>query len=331
MTFIEEARTAASAWKQATTTLPEAARADGPYSGHRPTYPFALPRAYRPYNLLPDARAVGLSRFAAAFIRWHRGYEALPCTHLLSSQVQCVNALGPMVRDAEAIIGAFGELLDIDEVLPFGDESFDPADLVAFEWNGLADYLHEWGDDEVGQRGARTTSVDAAIRFRTTTGAVEIALIEWKYTEQYSGRPLAGGDPRNVTRIERYEQLFAAGPVRAELVSLNDLLVEPYYQLLRQQLLAQQMEAAQELGATRVRVVYAAPSRNAELWASTSPLIAERAGTDHVLQAWRTFLRPEHADRFLWFDTAALVRDDAPTSGEFAARYGHLAVPTAAP
>lgn len=323
MTFNDEARAAASAWKQSTATLPEAARADGPYSGHQPTYPFALPRAYRAYNLLPEARGVGLSRFAAASIRWHRGFEAMPNTHLCSSQVQCVNTLGPMVRDGDALVGVFGALLDIDEMLPFGDESFDPADLVTFEWNGLADYLHEWGDT-VGQRGARTTSVDAAIRYRSAAGAIEIALIEWKYTEQYSGRPLAGGDPRNVTRLARYGQLFDDGPVRPELVSLQDLLVEPFYQLLRQQLLAQQMESAHELGATRVRVVYAAPARNGALWASTPPHIADAAGTTNVLDAWRRLLRDEFADRFLSFDTAALVGTGAPTSDEFKARYGHL-------
>lgn len=323
MTFIDEARAAASAWKQTTTTLPEGARADGPYSGHRPTYPFALPRAYRAYNLLADARAVGLSRFAAACIPWHRGFEALPNTHLCSSQVQCVNALGPMIRDAAAITATFGELLGIDEVLPFGDESFDPADLVAFEWNGLADHLHEW-NGTVGQRGARTTSVDAAIRFRTTAGATEIALIEWKYTEQYSGRPLAGGDPRNVTRVARYGELFADGPVKPEMLSLDDLLVEPFYQLLRQQLLARQMEQVGELGASRVRVVYAAPARNDALWASTPPHIAAATGSTHVLDAWRRLLRDEVADRFLSFDTAALVGAGAATSDEFTARYGHL-------
>ena len=31
------------------------------------------------------------------------------------------------------------------------------------------------------------------------------------------------------------------------------------------------------------------------------------------------------SDRFVWFDTAALVAPDAPTSPEFKDRYGHLA------
>ena len=40
-----------------------------------------------------------------------------PSGHLLSSQLQCVNALRRMVEDEQRIKGAFGSAIDITEVL----------------------------------------------------------------------------------------------------------------------------------------------------------------------------------------------------------------------
>jgi hypothetical protein len=324
MTFTAEARDRAIHWKSATATLPEPAREPGPYRSGGKTYPFCLPDRFRPYNLLPDARSAGISRFAAAGIPWHKGRAALPCTHLLSSQVQCVNALAPMVRDAAAIQHTFGAELDIAEVLPFGDEAFDPEDLVSFEWVGLASYLNEW-TGLAPTRGVNVTSVDAAIRYRTSSGTIEIALIEWKYTEQYHGKKLEGDAAKMTTRLGRYEERFGAGPLRTDLIQYKDLFVEPFYQLMRQQLLAHAIETAGELAADRVRVVYAAPARNAELWTSLLPVHQEVTGADHVLDAWHKMLLADFADRFWWFDTASLLTADASTSEEFRARYQHLA------
>jgi hypothetical protein len=94
----------------------------------------------------------------------------------------------------------------------------------------------------------------------------EIALIEWKYTERYpTPTPTSGS---NATRRKRYELLWGSA-VRTDLLDLEDLFVEPISQMVRQQMLAHEMEQAHELGADRVRVVYAAPAVNTALW---SPL-----------------------------------------------------------
>ncbi len=58
-----------------------------------------------------------LDLFAAEAIPWHAGIGGGPSNHLLSSQVQCANALGQMIRDRHRLDRAFGDLLDIDEVL----------------------------------------------------------------------------------------------------------------------------------------------------------------------------------------------------------------------
>lgn len=322
-TFRSLAEACALAWKASSATLPDAAREEGLYRETGGPLAICLPAGYANYNLLPDARQAGLEAFEAAGIPWHHGTANSSGNHLLSSQVQCVNALAPMIAAPDAVQAAFGDMLDIAEVLPFGDPT-SPDACVAFEWVGLSDYLNEHPNGP-GTRGANNTSADAAIRYRTTGGATEIALIEWKYTETYSGQELSGGDKSKAVRIGRYKALFEDpdSPIRVDLLDLDDFLVEPVYQLLRLQLLAWRMENARELGADRVRLVYAAPSANTELWSSVHRP-AHLALASDLGALWSQVLR--RPDRFVLLDTARLVSPEAPTSDEFRVRYGHLVV-----
>jgi Restriction Endonuclease associating with ARP len=50
--------------------------------------------------------------------------------------------------------------------------------------------LLEWARKPT--RGCQATSADAAIRYRTPSGNIEVALIEWKYAEQYRRNPPNG-------------------------------------------------------------------------------------------------------------------------------------------
>src|SRR5262245_22772793 len=92
----------ASAWKQATGFLPAEAKQPGLYGGRGP-YPFCLPAEFATLNLLPEARRVALERFHAAKVPWHAGSAGAPSNHLLSSQVQCANALAPFVDDPDSL------------------------------------------------------------------------------------------------------------------------------------------------------------------------------------------------------------------------------------
>src|SRR5947207_1169392 len=116
MTFVGEARAAAAKWKES--LIPESARAPAPY-GRRPgdEYPFCLPLAHANLNLLDEARAAALAHFDDDRIAWHDGVNGGPSNHLLDSQVQCVNALAPFMRDGESIRELFGRILDIAKVL----------------------------------------------------------------------------------------------------------------------------------------------------------------------------------------------------------------------
>jgi hypothetical protein len=175
MTFVGEARTAAIKWKE-TASLPDGARSPAAYA-HRPgrAYPFCLPLEHAYRNVLEPARGA-LESFGVDGIAWHDGAGGGPSNHLLDSQVQCVNALAPFVRDASALKWLFGRMIDVAEVLPFRAGEPD-GDLVVFEWIGASDYLGERAKS-TGHRGANTTSADAAFRYRTRSGFVEVALIE---------------------------------------------------------------------------------------------------------------------------------------------------------
>ena len=164
MNFVDEARRAAVRWKGITKTLPEAARESAAYRGATgPPLPFCLPAAFARYNLLPAGRDHGLLRFEELRIPWHHGVDGSPNNHLLSSQVQCVNALAPFAQDPSAVRRLFGAVLDIAEPLPFGSTGSDGDDLIVFEWIGEDDYLGESGSG-LRTRGAKATSADAAIR-----------------------------------------------------------------------------------------------------------------------------------------------------------------------
>ena len=119
-------------------------------------------------------------------------------------------------------------------------------------------------------------------------------------------------------------------PIRVDRAfSYEDLFAEPIYQLARTQALAAAMEQAEELGASVVRVVYAAPSANAALLRESLGTMrfeqhAAAFGSD-LVRAWSAALR--QPDRFRYLDTANWVASDAPTTAEFRDRYGHLRNP----
>lgn len=332
--FVPVARHAAAEWHATSDALSEECRVWGTYRGGGP-YAFCLPVACSLDNLLPETREISLERFRAAGIPWHDGIKGGPSNHLLSSQVQCANALAPFVADPDALKTIFCSVLPIDLVIPFGCASTSPFDLtdhVVFEWPGLADYLGEH-PGAPGLRGAMNTSVDAAIRYRAVDGRTEIALIEWKYVEQYRGHQLSGGAQRTAVRKKLYRRLWEDpdGPLRHDLVPYDDLFYEPMYQLMRQQMLAWKMEQAHELDAEVVRLIVVAPSANRELATSFNAAGQRTLGegvefdtedlTVHTV--WKAMQR--RPDRFAFLDSATLVAADSPTSQEFKHRYGHLA------
>lgn len=316
MTYVTDERARATRWKQATDTLPVEAKVPAVYmrgggAGEKPL-DFCLPAKYAELSLLPEVRATALKLFTELAIPWHFGVGTGPTNHLLSSQVQCVNALAQMVNEPDRLIRAFGGLLGISEILPI-----EPSRFLTFEYIGPTDYFGE-APKGARTRGANCTSVDAAFLYRSTAGLTELILLEWKYTESYSARqPNTRSD---AVRKGRYFDHWSAedGSLRSNLVGFDDILHEPFYQLVRQQLLAQELERHNACEADRVRVLHVSPRANIAYQRSIRrPGLLALGGT--VSQAWTRLLRTP--DRFLSVDSSLFLDPDI-TSSEYLSRYG---------
>ncbi|WP_456598804.1 PGN_0703 family putative restriction endonuclease [Blastococcus sp. SYSU DS0616] len=317
MTYARHERARAIAWKKRTDSLPPEAKLPAPYVGksgvpNGPAYEFCLPPGHEKLNLLADVRPQALTLFAELGVPWHAGVNGGPSNHLLSSQVQCVNALARMMTDPERIRRAFGDLLDIGHVL-----EIEPGRHLTFEYIGPTDYFGEApGRQRV--RGSQCTSVDAAFLHVARDGVRELVLVEWKYTESYGARRV---DPRkDAVRAARYGPALAdtTGPVRGDLLPLDRLFYEPLYQLMRQQLLAHQLEVHGAEGASRVRVLHVLPSANDAYQRSLQRPEHRQLGAN-VSDVWRVLLR--HRDRFTSVDSS-LFLDESITLSEYVARYG---------
>jgi hypothetical protein len=226
-----------------------------------------------------------------------------------------VNFLFPFVdrpdQLARALLPVFPE---IREMLPI------ESGYVEFEWIGLENYLDEKAPRGAQRtRGANCTSADAAVLFLREDGKRQFVLIEWKYTESYGGTPLQvakSGTDR--TRI--YEKLFRRDdcPLDKDLLpSFASLFYEPFYQFMRQQFLAHQMELAREKGADIVSVLHIAPACNKDFGRVTSPEL-EALG-DSALGIWQRLVRP--SNRFVSVRTEELFghlsADDLPGMAEW--------------
>ncbi|TPL71387.1 hypothetical protein [Mesorhizobium sp. B2-3-15] len=287
---------------------------------------YRLAPSNRLSNLNPGIRDIAARYFSDNAIAWHQH-----AAHGLSSQVCCLNFLMPLATRPEllarlvqqAIGGELPEMLEVEKG-PDGEPWF-----VGFEWIGRKDYLNEWPRTGSPKRGANVTSADAIVRFRQAqAGRVETLLIEWKYTESYGASP----EPkREAERLRRYQNIAFApfGPLRTNAdLKLPDLFWEPFYQLFRQQMLASRMQAVQEDGAERARVLHIAPAANRRLTRVTSP--AMRPLGDNAFKVYRSLLI--ETDNFISRSTESLFSpliDDASTDDAWAKylrnRYAFLA------
>ncbi len=305
--FMREERARAVAWKKGSADLTGPARhAADYYKGNGEVvegpFDYCLPPAHAVQNLLPDARATALDTFKRLDISWHAGIRGGPGNHLLDSQVQCVNALAPHARNPGALRWLFAEALPIAEILPIELDAY-----VTFEWIGGSDHLDE-AQGMARKRGSRVTSADAAIRYRAIDGSVEVALIEWKYREDFKSPLVELNAGLTEDRMRHRRPLWddAVCPLRHEAIAYAQLFAEPRYQLFRLQSLAARMERAGELEAKQVRLVVVASSRNQAL----APELAR----------WASLLH--RRDRFAVVDSDRFFAPDAPSSAHYRQRYG---------
>ncbi len=198
----------------------------------------------------------------------------------------------------------------IVEDRPLADGTFP---FVAFEWTGKpdADYLNEGiRKGRKPTRGANFTSADFVIRFREKSGRIQVVLGEWKYTEEY-GRNYKGAGQQGETRRSTYAEFFKKNggvfSANTDIDRLYEALFhEPFYQLMRLQLLAQEMQDRNEMDADSVSVLFICPEANEALRSNvTSTYLRKRFPEKGVLETWKELVP---RDRFKSIFVEELLR-----------------------
>jgi hypothetical protein len=295
-------RAAQARWKDdlaPAAELSPAARARGTWRGIARGY--FLPAACAHENLWSEVREELLAFFARHDIAWHdedaKEYGPRerpgPSPHLLDSQVSALNfwwglALVPRVL-ARVLRAAVPDLVSL-EVSDVGGHLLEP------EWTGRpgTNYLGEFGRKR--RRGKYATSGDLFFVYRDNGGVRRGILLESKYTEDYARAELRLASGFGTDRVAIYTPAFDApwSPFKKDSgLSVADLLVEPFDQHLRQQLLAAAAEQDREMGLASVTCLHVAPRANVTLASGISgPALRGRGAT--VGEAWRSLLvRPE--------------------------------------
>jgi hypothetical protein len=182
-----------------------------------------------------------------------------PTGHLLSSQIACINHLY-FVRQrgdiATSILKGIDSKVKTALIMDNGPDS----GYVDFEVIGAKNYLGE----KLHTRGANSTSVDALMIAELDNGSHKLFLIEWKYVESYTKTSKAEGDSGK-TRIKTYTPLLSQFDCPIKLSDIEGLFTEPYYQLMRQTLLAHEMIKAKKYKADSYIHLHIIPKDNKEL------------------------------------------------------------------
>ena len=241
MTYLQAQKKLQIEWKLQTKYLSRAAKKPGLFANR--LFPFCLPIEHAEENLFVGIRDEAIEYFERNDISWHgAALPGKPGNHLCSSQIFAINMLYPFSTDADAAKLLFSSVFpDIDVMLPIEE----PGRYISFEWVPPQNYLNETprcGDSL--RRGLGNTSADFAFLYRSTSGATRFIPAEVKFTEAYgrSGQTLRsdGSD-----RMAPYREFFHApdSPINTEVAPpIEAFAAEPFYQLLRYQLMARQAE-----------------------------------------------------------------------------------------
>ncbi|MFC2064263.1 hypothetical protein ACFLXB_04105 [Chloroflexota bacterium] len=307
--FLESEKIEQIAFKESSPTFSDSARVDGIFM--KKPRPFCLPLDYSDQNLFPDIRESAVEHFSRHAIKWHNGHNGKPSNHLCDSMVCGVNFLFPFFNNPSRLAKLLSPFYpELETMLPV-----ESGQYVSFEWIGARNYLGERVTRNGHRsRGANCTSTDAIVMFKRRDEKKQVVLIEWKYTESYGSTSYkiarSGTDRRTI-----YSHLFESPdcPINKEILPNYDaLFYEPFYQFMRQQFLANEMEKAHDLDADIVSLLHIAPAHNKDFRKITSPELTS-LGTS-ATDVWTELVMGEN--RFLSLSTeelfGGLTVDDLP-------------------
>ena len=218
----------------------------------------------------------------------------MPTTHTLSSQIACINHLFPLRKNRAAVL-ALAQSIDPEfesvEILE-NDKGLDG--YISFEVVSATDHLNEKRGQDMLKRGALCTSIDAVILAKKK-GKHVLLTIEWKYVESYTNEDKSqnvGDKTSGNTRLRRYSGLIQNSK---QLKSLDNYrgsiyFFEPFYQLMRQTLWAEQMVKHKDnevIKADDYIHVHVVPTENKELLQKNYPC----SGGKDMLTTWKGQLK----------------------------------------
>lgn len=278
----------------------------GMYRGKERGFVLKQPRL----NLWDGIRFDAIQYFQDNEITWWPGSRTEPSGHLLSSQIAGINHLflarekkGFAARILQGIDPEVQEAVIVD------------SGYVEFEFIGEAQYLKE----KSFSRGQNCTSIDAVMIGKLHSGDKRLYAFEWKYTEYYSRKDLY--IPQ---RAQVYDDLIRASDSPfVDSIDVRAYYYEPFYQLMRQTLLAHLCVKNNDHGVSSYKHVHVvSPENHALLNKITSPDFAHESTYDTIHDAWNAALR--EPNNFLATDPQELLRPindagDAPALIEYLA------------
>ncbi|GHT79738.1 hypothetical protein FACS1894104_4940 [Actinomycetota bacterium] len=184
------------------------------------------------HNLYPDIRQDALDYFKQNDVAWWGG--SYPTGHVLSSQIACLNHLFSIRQDKAAVLNLLKTVSDdFVDVLTIAEhlEGYIQFEAVGGDTNFL--------NEGTSTRGSNCTSVDALVYALHKDGRRFLIPIEWKYVEAYGNEDKSVGS-KGKTRKSRYLDLIANSKYLNDK-TLECCWFEPFYQLMRQTLWAEQL------------------------------------------------------------------------------------------
>ncbi len=306
--FGDKARKHQAWFRDHSSTISDEGRSPNDDKGQR--HGHLLAHGFEHENLYPYLRGKdgALRFFEDRGIKWHRtgrsgdtrGGQG-PTRNLASSQIACVNFLLPL-REIPGALTAVARAIDddVEDIVPVCHEG--RKSPVEFEWIGLNGPLENGASPT---RGANVTSVDAFMVARTNTGRHRAYLMEWKYTEEYLSTKLKfrGKGYRKDEQLKGYSDLYCADSSSFDSsIPMDELLYDPFDQIMRIHLLADRMVAKRELNISDAKVVVVVPAENTTYRSvthgtkTTAPPLAKRFSrlktVEDVVKA--TLKEPDH-------------------------------------
>lgn len=282
--------------------------------------PFVLAQAAN--NLFSAIREDAQQYFRNNRISWWGGSK--PSGHALSSQIACLNHLFLLRKDPQAVLSVLNGLRnEFERVCPI--KSDEDKKYIAFEVVSKEQYLNE----SSLTRGSNCTSIDALIYAKHKSGEMWLILIEWKYTEHYSnqdksqedreGEHEKGLNGKGEERMHRYNELIKKSNQLLTPETLKGSLyyIEPFYQLMRQTLWAEQMiehRKNEDLQAVNYLHVHVIPSENDELLLKEYPITQKG-----MEESWRSMLLDQ--SKYVIVDPMTFL---APIENSYPSLYKYL-------